>query len=95
MTIYVYKLRGLNPFGPKGTYMVPWFGLTADTEEELHPFAERLGLYRHFYRPPAPAGPQHVPGVGHYDLDQGERDRAVAGGAQAVRIRKLDKSRKP
>ncbi len=90
MTIYVYKLRGLHPFAPRQSYEPPWFGLTADTEDELHTLAERIGLYRNLYRPPT-AAVQHVPGVGHYDLDQGERNRAVANGAQPITARKLDR----
>jgi hypothetical protein len=89
VTIYVYKLRGQNPF-PTRSYQPPWFGLTADTEDELHPFAEMIGMYRQVYRPPSPAV-QHVPGVGHYDLDEGERDRAVANGAHSITARKLDR----
>ncbi len=94
MTIYVYKLKGLGGVGAlpgARSYDVPWFGLTADTEDELHPFAETIGLYRHFYHPRTVAGPRQPPGVGHYDLNQGERDRAVASGAQPLTWRQRER----
>jgi hypothetical protein len=91
VTVYVYRLRGMGPLPGAYSYAVPWFGMTADTEDELHPFAETIGLYRHFYHPRTPEGPREPPGVGHYDLDQGERDRAVAGGAQPITWRKREK----
>jgi hypothetical protein len=89
VTVYVYKLRGSHPFGQRGyrSYEPPWFGLTADTEEELHPLAEDIGLYRHFYRPRA-VGEAILPVVGHYDLDEAERDRAVARGAKPITARR-------
>lgn len=97
MTVYVYKYGGQGPQplamafrSPEDAWPHPWFGLTADTEEELHPFARQLGLYRKFYRPRM-AGPQVLPLVGHYDLDEGERDRAVARGAKPLTTRAHDK----
>jgi hypothetical protein len=90
VTVYVYRLKGMGALPGAYSYNVPWFGLTADTEDELHPLAERIGLYRHFYHP-REARPPRPPGVGHYDLDQGERDRAVAGGAQPVTWRQLER----
>ena len=76
MTVYVYKYAGQGPKPFTAAWPHPWFGLTADTEEELHPFAEELGLYRQLYRP-RKAGSAELPLVGHYDLDEGERDRAL------------------
>ena len=90
MTVYVYRLRGSYPFGQSRSirsYEPAWFGLTADTEDELHPFAEDIGLYRHFYRPRT-VGAEKLPLVGHYDIDEGERDRAVAMGAKPVTARR-------
>jgi hypothetical protein len=91
VTVYVYKLRGQFLFAPVRTVNLPWFGLTADTEEELHPFAETIGMYRHFYHPADPPGPPGLPLVGHYDVDQGERDRAVARGARPISARKRER----
>jgi Protein of unknown function (DUF4031) len=89
VTVYVYRLRGSYPPGQWRSiraYEPAWFGLTADTEAELHPFAEEIGLYRHFYRPRT-VGAEKLPVVGHYDVDQGERDRAVANGARPITTR--------
>jgi hypothetical protein len=91
VTVYVYRLRGMAPLPGAYSYAVPWFGLTADTEEELHPFAEAIGLYRHFYHPRTEAGEREPPGVGHYDLDQGERDRAADNGARPITWRKRER----
>jgi uncharacterized protein DUF4031 len=91
VTVYVYRLRGMWPLPGAYTYAVPWFGLSADTEEELHPLADAIGLYRHFYHPRDAAGPREPAGVGHYDVDQGERDRAVAGGARPISWRRREK----
>jgi hypothetical protein len=91
VTVYVYRLKGMGPRPGAYSYAVPWFGLTADTEEELHPLAEAIGLYRHFYHPREAAGPREPAGVGHYDLDQGERDQAVARGARPITWRKREK----
>jgi hypothetical protein len=90
MTVYVYKYGGQGPKPFTAAWPLPWFGLTADTEEELHPFAEQIGLLRQFYRPRM-AGSEVLPLVGHYDLDEGERDRAVAHGAKPLSTREHDK----
>jgi hypothetical protein len=90
MTVYVYKYGGQGPKAMTDAWPHPWFGLTADTEEELHPFAEELGMYRQFYRPRM-AGSEVLPIVGHYDLDEGERDRAVAKGAKPLTTREHEK----
>ncbi len=89
MTVYVFKLpgQGHGLFGRSPT-PDPWFGLTADTEAELHAFAERLGLTRIMYQPGTPDGPQLASATGHYDVTEGERDQAVALGAQAIASKK-------
>jgi hypothetical protein len=90
VTVYVYKLAGQRGKFWAQAYPFPWYGLTADTEEELHPFAELIGLYRHFYRPTL-SGDKQLPLIGHYDLDQGERDRAVENGARSISTRERKK----
>jgi len=93
VTVYVYKLAGQQIRGVDASaYPFPWYGLTADTEEELHSFAESIGMYRHFYRP-VMTGDKQLPLAGHYDLDQGERDQAVASGARPITTRKHKKMR--
>jgi Protein of unknown function (DUF4031) len=89
MAVYVYELRGQR-WRPVGLSQA-WFGLTADTDDELHAFAARLGLPRDMFRPGTPAGPQQAPVAGHYTLTQGERDRAVGLGAQAISAREADR----
>jgi hypothetical protein len=79
VTVYVYRLAGqLANLSQQG-----WYGLTADTGEELHTFAESMGLKRQFYRP-IRSGDMELPVTGHYDLTQAEHDRAVANGAKSI-----------
>ena len=54
-----------------------WCHLLADSPEELHGFASRLGLHRSSYQgPPKSRTP-------HYDITGFERSRAIAIGARA------------
>ncbi len=82
MTVYVHQDRGqsrlLFGMGPRRD---PWFSLTADTEDELHTFAARLGLLLTTFHP---GTPQHVSRSGHYDITMGERDRAMTLGARSI-----------
>jgi hypothetical protein len=82
MTVYVHKDRGQSrlPYG-RTPYRDPWFSLTADTEDELHAYAARLGLPRSMFHS---GTPQHVSISGHYDMTMGERNQAVALGARAI-----------
>lgn len=91
MTVYVHKLRGQSGLLDGATPNDPWFALTADTEDELHTFAERLDLQRSMFQPGPPTGSQQVSVSGHYDVTEGERDRAVALGAQLITARQEDK----
>lgn len=92
MTVYVHELRGQGRVFFGGTASPdPWFVLTADTDDELHAFAASLGLTRSMFRSGTPAGPHHVPVAGHYDVTLGERDRAVALGAQPTTPREADR----
>ena len=50
--------------------------LFADTQEELHGFAERLGLKRSWFQPK-----KELP---HYDLTPNKRKQALLLGAQSV-----------
>jgi hypothetical protein len=88
MTVYVYKPRGQGAalFG-RTTSPDPWFALTADSDDELHFVAERLGLTRTMFRPAAPAGRRQAPMAAHYDLTLGERDDAVTLGARPISAR--------
>ena len=54
-----------------------WCHLFADTEDELHNFAARLGLRRAWFQP----WPQH--GLPHYDITANKRKQALSIGAIA------------
>jgi hypothetical protein len=69
----------------------PLFGLSADSEDELHAFAEQLGIRRNPGIPVTPAGFTQEPSKLHYTLTQGERHRAVELGAQAISARQAGK----
>ena len=51
-----------------------WCHLTADTPEELHAFAARIGLKRQWAQ-------VSRKGILHYDLTPGRRRQAIAAGA--------------
>ena len=59
-----------------------WSHLTADTTEELHEFAARLGLNRAwFHRTPA------RPWKDHYDIPEATRRVAIGRGAKPITCR--------
>ena len=75
MAVYVNKLRDRSRFlYGRTTPPPPLFGLTADTQDELHAFAASLGIRRD---PGTPVGPQQELVTRHYTLTEGQRDRAV------------------
>lgn len=57
-----------------------WSHLTADTDDELHAFAARLGLKRAYHQ----AAPLHS--RSHYDVTKRVRALAIKLGAVAVRV---------
>jgi hypothetical protein len=67
------KAPVVQRFGPL------WCHLIADTSEELHAFAARLGMRRHW------AQHEGQP-TEHYDLMPGERALAVALGAREISL---------
>ncbi|HEY6295633.1 MAG TPA: DUF4031 domain-containing protein [Streptosporangiaceae bacterium] len=87
--MYVYRLRDPSRlFMGRTAPPPPQFGLMADAEDELHAFAARLGIRRD---PGTPVGSQHELVTRHYTLTEGERDRAVELGAQAITARAAGK----
>ncbi len=92
MAVYVDELRSYateNIKEPARRYGKQWCHLTADSEEELHAFAARLGLRREWYQPGPPnRRPWHW-FLSHYDLTPNKRALAVRQGAVEVRLRDL------
>lgn len=90
MTVYVDNYR--RP-ATVGRIRARWSHLTADTPEELHAFAARLGHRREWFQ----ARCKHAScpvrdGVCahfHYDVVDARRDAAIALGAKAIDIREL------
>jgi len=68
----------------------PWFVLTADTDDELHAMAASLGLTRIMFRPGKKARRGRKPEAPHYPITMGERDRALALGAQLISGREFN-----
>lgn len=66
-----------------------WSHLTADTREELHTFAARIGLRRSWYQictSPLCPDPDQCPHW-HYDVTESMRQAAVAAGARQIHLR--------
>ncbi len=61
------------------THTSQWSHLIADTEDELHAFAARLGLKREWYQ-----GPDQHGDLWHYDVTAGKRQQALRLGARPV-----------
>lgn len=68
-----------------------WSHLTADTKDELHAFAERIGLRRDWFQTCVTGRlrcpPETCPHW-HYDVTESKRVEAVAAGAVEMDIRK-------
>ena len=75
MSIYVDSLRDY------GWYLGPSCHLVADTEEELHRFAKKIGMQRRWFQPHA--------SLPHYDLTVRRRAVAVARGAKEISDQEL------
>jgi Protein of unknown function (DUF4031) len=91
MAVYVHKMEGqgrafLRSGARSRRYLPtdPWFVLTADTDDELHAFAESLGLTRVMFRPGKQALPRQKPEAARYPITMGERDRAIELGAKLI-----------
>jgi hypothetical protein len=66
-----------------------WSHLTADTPDELHAFAARLGLRREWFQPGRPRG-EGTPGpLRHYDVTAGKRALAIRMGARPTPWRQM------
>lgn len=88
MTVYVDDFRATATVGRiRGR----WSHLVADTEAELHAFAERIGLRRAWYQTcKRKCAPEGVPCPHwHYDVTDGKRHEAIEAGAVPVDYRDL------
>ena len=76
MAVYVNKLRDWSRFlYGRVSPPPPLFGLTADTQDELHAFAARLGIRRD---PGTPVGPRQELVTRHYTLIPRQGQRLIA-----------------
>jgi uncharacterized protein DUF4031 len=64
-----------------------WSQLFADTQEELHAFAAKLGLRRSYFEPGRPRVDGSPSPHWHYDITAGKRQQAIHLGAQPVTSR--------
>ncbi len=71
-----------------GRHTSSWCHLTADSPEELHEFAGRLGLRRSYFQPCQPRGDGSPSRFWHYDVTAGMRAKAIRMGALSVPWRK-------
>lgn len=88
MTVYVDNAGIPATVGARSSR---WSHLTADDREELHVFAERLGLRRTWFQTCKSAicqPPEDCPHW-HYDVTESKRTAAIAAGAVSIDIREL------
>lgn len=76
MTVYVDDV-----FIPYGRMLM--CHMIADTEEELHEMAQKIGIQRRWYQSQA--------SIPHYDVSKGKRDLAIKHGAKEVTSEELVK----
>ncbi len=86
MTVYVDDWRQLATVGP---ITARWSHLTAESTEELHRFARRMGLRPELFQPH-----RHDPRRDHYDVTEAGRRRAIALGAEPVTWREAARLRR-
>jgi hypothetical protein len=80
LTVYVDETRDWTLIArARGLRHTHWCHLLADTEDELHAFAARLGLRRSWYQRRGPDDHRW-----HYDVTPAVRARAVGHGAVEV-----------
>jgi hypothetical protein len=90
MTVYVDELRTVRPADNKPQAQRNgnrWCHMTADTEEELHAMAERIGLKRAWYQIGGRKAWHWY--LSHYDLVPSKRALAVRFGAQEVVLHEM------
>jgi hypothetical protein len=88
MVVYVDDFSITATVGP---HTSQWSHLFADTQEELHAFAAKLGLKRSYFQPAHERGDGSPSPHWHYDVTAGKRAQAIALGAQPVEWRESPK----
>jgi hypothetical protein len=81
VTVYLDDWRQRAHLGPVDDR---WSHLVADSDDELHEFADRMGMRRAWFQD-KPGRPHHA----HYDLPERAREEAVALGAVEVTWRQM------
>jgi hypothetical protein len=88
MTVYVDNAK--IP-ATVGRFRSRWSHLTADDQEELHVFAERIGLKRAWFQT-CKIGRKYCPPETcphwHYDVTESKRELAIRAGAVEMDLRK-------
>ncbi len=85
MTVYVDDAHiPATVRGGRARHTSTWCHLFADTQDELHLFAARLGLRRSCFQPGRPRGDRSPSPYWHYDVTATKRQQALRLGAQAV-----------
>ena len=82
MTVYVDDMytTKMGEYKTSSGRVYKMIHMIADTDEELHAMAERIGVARQHYQAP----PEHD---SHYDIAMSKRTLAVAAGAQRITYR--------
>lgn len=76
MTVYVDPIVTIEPKGEAARHGNRWCHMYADTLEELHEMAAKIGMRREWF--------QDKPSLAHYDLTPPKRAQAIKAGAQSV-----------
>jgi len=78
MGVYVGTLFDTKPYKPRAWRGIAACHMMADTVEELHEMADKIGLKRSWFQPKS---------VPHYDLTVSVRRKAVKAGAKEISFR--------
>ena len=82
MSVYVDQITDYGNLvrGAARRWGTRWSHMFADTEEELHVMASRLGLRRSYFQPALRSSPH----TAHYDIIPAKRRLAIQYGAQEI-----------
>ena len=71
-----------------GRIRARWSHLYADSQDELHAFAQGIGLRRAWFQPGRPIGGKPSR-LWHYDVTESRRQAAIRAGARPVGLREF------